>query len=185
MNIIKNKLKSACLDEMSRIYIEMVKTKREQQRAKQEEIASLLEIQQATYSKLERGKGKLELSDFLIIKKYLGISEKLYWSFHEDTYFYLQQLEELYLNIHFAKNSNEILNLISRFNEITNCKMIKSNWLILANIHSYFCERLKDEEGVLMMEYVYAIAIVTLIIILISETFNLSCFMQGIGFAKW
>lgn len=170
MKELKKNIQTACRKEISRIYGEMLQAYGKNQQS----LSDLLDLKQSTISRYESGKNSITIDRLLILEKYLNIDESNYWDFYEEKRDYLDSLISLYLATHSADCINQLMTLIEEFNVHYNTNLIRSPWLLLANVQSYCIERLSDEEGASMMEYIHVITIVTIIIVFILEKFNLS-----------
>lgn len=165
MEKLKENIKKACLKEISRVYGEMIHAYGENQQS----LADLLDVNQGTISRYESGKSSINIARLLILEKYLNIDESNYWDFYEEKRTYLDSLLSLYLAIHSADCVNQLTTLIEEFNVQYNTTLIKSPWLLLANVQSYWIERLSSEDGNATMGYVYLTLILSLIAIIITE----------------
>lgn len=173
MEKLKKKIQKACIQEISRIYGEMIQTSQSTCGKNQQSLADLLDLKQSTISRYESGKNSIPIAKLMILEEYLNINETNYWNKHEERYVYLTSLRSLYLAAHASDNLNQLVALIEEINIQHKTRLIRSPWLQLVNVKNYCIKRICDEEGAQMMEYSILIGIISLTVIVIMKLMGL------------
>lgn len=86
------------------LFVEKIKQLRESQQLPQRQLAAILEIDTATYCKIERGDRKAKREQVVIIANILKISE--------DELLTLWLADQVYSVLKYEQNVNEVLNVV-------------------------------------------------------------------------